>query len=63
MSSRKKRLKKGISSLQEQIDIHEQKKADAKEKEDKFLEEYYGREIEGLKKTKLRKEKQLKKAA
>lgn len=61
MPSRKKRLKKGIESLQKQISLHEEKLKQA-EKEGKLeLAEYYEKEIEAKRKDKEKKEKLLKK--
>lgn len=61
MVNRDKRLEKGIESLNEEIKIHEEKRDLAKEENNIDLEGYYNKEIEGLKKTKERKEKQLSK--
>jgi hypothetical protein len=61
MTKRKKRLEKGIDSIDEQIKIHEEKLAKAREENDEYLEKYYEKEIEGLKKTEDRKKKQLEK--
>lgn len=58
---RKKRLKKGIESINEQIEIHEEKKKKAEEEGKRELAEYYVKEIKELEQTKERKEKQLKK--
>lgn len=58
---RKRRLEKGIESLKEQIEIHEEKRELAKKQGKRELEEYYNYEIQALSKTKERKEKQLKK--
>tara|TARA_Y100000310_G_C20671313_1_gene810467 strand:- start:1723 stop:1908 length:186 start_codon:yes stop_codon:yes gene_type:complete len=60
MTSRKKRLKKGISSIEEQIKIHEKKKEEA-EKEG-MIERvvYYEKEIEGLEKQKKQKDEMMK---
>ena len=63
LPSRKKRLRKGIESINKQIEIHEQKKTHAKKQKDEFLEEYYRKEILGMIEQKKKKEKQLKKAA
>ena len=61
MPSRKKRLKKGIESLQKQISLHEEKLKQA-EKEGKLeLAEYYEKEIEAKRRDKEKKEKLLKK--
>lgn len=57
MVKREKRLKKGISSIEEQIKIHEEKMKEANADENLDLEGYYKKEIEGLKKAKDRKEK------
>lgn len=55
MVKREKRLKKGIDSIEEQIKIHEEKMKEANTNEDSDLEGYYKKEIDGLKKTKERK--------
>ena len=61
MVNRKKRLKKGIESIEEQIKIHEEKRQKAL-KEDKLeLVEYYDKEIEQKKKDKEEKERLLEK--
>lgn len=61
MASRKKRLKRGIGSLEKQIELHEEKRKKAI-KEDKLeLVEYYKKEIELKKKDKIEKERLLKK--
>lgn len=62
MTKRKKRLEKGIGSIEDQIKIHEEKRVKAAAEGNLDLEDYYNREIEGLKKTKERKEKQLEKS-
>lgn len=49
---RKKRLKKGIESIKKQIEIHENKLEEAKERGDEELVGYYEGEIENLKKRK-----------
>ena len=56
MTNRKKRLKKGIESLQEQIELHKEKKKHAEEEGDEDLTRYYIKEIEA--KEKAREEKQ-----
>jgi len=61
MAKRKKRLKKGIGSIQEQIDLHEEKKSLAEESGNEELVEYYTKEIEAKKKAKEEKEKMLEK--
>ena len=61
MVNRKKKLKKGIESIEEQIKIHEEKRQKAL-KEDKLeLVEYYDKEIEQNKKDKAEKERLLEK--
>ncbi len=61
MTNRKKRLKKGIESLQEQIRLHEEKKLKAIEAGMEELVDYYNREIEAKKKTLKEKEDMLEK--
>ena len=61
MVNRKNRLEKGIESLNEQIKIHEEKINNAKKEGNFDLERYYEKEINGLKKTKEKKENQLSK--
>jgi len=61
MPNRKKRLKKGIESLQEQIDLHEEKLKQAKKEGRLELSGYYEKEIKNMKEYKLKKEKILKK--
>ena len=56
---RKKRLEKGIESIEEEIEIHKKKMQEAKEEGNLELADYYDREIKGLEKTKDRKENQL----
>ena len=60
MVNRKKRLKKGIDSIQNQINFHLEKQRIAKEKREIELSDYYEKEILGLQKTKNKKEKILK---
>ncbi len=59
MVNRKKRLKKGIKSMSRQIKLHEKKCQEVKEEGNFELEEYYGHEIENLRKVKKQKEKLL----
>lgn len=59
MPKRKKRLKKGIESLEEQIEYHKLKLAEAREKDNFELEEYYQKEIQSLEIAKKRKEDKL----
>ena len=55
MTNRKKRLKKGIESIHEEIEKHEIKKQNAL-KEGKFeLADYYTSEIDGLRKQEIQK--------
>jgi len=56
MTNRKKRLAKGIGSLQKQIDLHEQKKLLAEEEGLLELRDYYEREIIVKKEAKKHKE-------
>ena len=58
---RKKRLEKGIESIEEEIKIHEKKREEAREEGDMELASYYDKELSGLNKTKERKAKQLEK--
>ena len=60
MVNRKKRLKKGIDSIQNQIDFHLEKQRIAKENGETELSDYYKKEILGLQKTKNKKERILK---
>jgi hypothetical protein len=57
--SNKKKIKKGISSLDKQIKIHEKKRRVAEEEGEIELEDYYNREIASLKKAKEKKEKRI----
>ncbi len=61
MVNRKKRLKKGIESLQKQIEMHEKKLQQAEKQGKIELLDYYKKEIEVKKKDKEEKEKLLKK--
>ena len=61
MVKRKKRLKKGVESLEKQIEIHKEKMESAKEEGNFGLEDYYKREIEAKEKDKERKEELLRK--
>lgn len=45
MTNRKKRLKKGIESLEEQIQIHKEKLQKAEEENNSELVSYYRKEI------------------
>lgn len=57
--SNKKRIKKGIDSLEKQIKIHEEKRKIAQEEGEIELEDYYNREIKSLKKAKEKREKKI----
>lgn len=61
MASRKKRLKKGVESLERQIRLHEEKLMKAEEEENIELAEYYKKEINAKKRDKEEKERLLKK--
>lgn len=58
MTNRKKRLKKGIGSLKEQIKIHEEKKKHAEEEDMPELVNYYEKEIKA-KEEAMRKKKEI----
>ncbi|MEK6926379.1 MAG: hypothetical protein AABW50_03820 [Nanoarchaeota archaeon] len=60
--NRKKRLEKGIKSIEEEIKKHEEKRLHAKEKGRSELADYYDKEIKGLKKQKKEKKNKLRKA-
>ena len=62
MPSRKKRLKKGIESINRQIKLHEEKKKQAKEEGKIELERYYEKEINSLEVAKEKKEELLEKS-
>lgn len=62
MTNRKKRLKKSINSLQEQIKLHEEKKKLAEEANNEGLVKYYEKEIAGLEKSEKHKEDKLDKS-
>jgi len=61
MTKRKKRLEKGIKSLTEQIDIHEEKRENALGEGKIELAEYYSGEILKFKKDQNKKKSYLKK--
>lgn len=61
MAKRKKRLQKGIDSIQEEIEIHEEKKQLAQEMGNEELVGYYDKEIKALKERKKNREKLLEK--
>ncbi len=52
---RKKRLEKGIGSLEEQISVHKKKLENAKGSNEDLLINYYQKEIEKLEKEKKKK--------
>jgi len=56
MVNRKKRLKKGIKSIQRQIEIHNKKRSIAEDSENEGLVNYYNKEIEAKKRAKEKKE-------
>lgn len=57
MVNRKKRLKRGIESLEEQIRLHEEKLKKAEEEDDMELVGYYRNEIIAKKKDKEEKQR------
>jgi len=59
MTKRKKRLQKGINSLEKQIEFHEEKKKRAVEIGQEELVRYYTKEIEALNKVKKDKEEKM----
>lgn len=59
MAKRKKRLEKGIDSLDEQIKLHEEKKQKAHELGQEELERYFDKEINALKERKKQREEVL----
>ncbi|MFA5259576.1 MAG: hypothetical protein WC979_08155 [Candidatus Pacearchaeota archaeon] len=59
MPKREKRLKKGIESIEEQIEIHRNKLKKAKEDNNEYLEKYYEKELDSLEKVKDLKKSQL----
>lgn len=61
MPNRKKRLKKGIESLDRQIKIHEEKLQRAEQQDHIELADYYRKEILAKKKDKEKKQKILEK--
>lgn len=61
MVNRKKRLQKGIESLEKQIKLHEEKLKRAKEEDNIELSEYYRKEIAAKKRDKEEKQRILNK--
>ena len=59
MVNRKKRLKKGVDSIEKQIKLHELKKEEARKDGKIELEDYYERDIARLEKQKKWKEELL----
>lgn len=59
MVNRKKRLQKGVESLNEQIKLHEEKKRKAEEEGNIELADYYEKEIETKRRDKERKERMI----
>ena len=59
MTNRKKRLMKGIESLEKQIQLHEEKLSKAEEEDNIELAGYYRKEIEAKKRDKEEKERLL----
>lgn len=58
---RKKRLKKGIESLQEQVEIHKDKLKEAVEEGSKDLARYYEKDLARLENEEKKKREQLEK--
>lgn len=61
MAKREKRLKKGISSLEKQIKLHEVKRKRAEKLGQEELLKYYAKEIKSLESRKEDRENKLKK--
>ena len=61
MVNRKKRLQKGIESLEKQIQLHEEKLKRAEEEDNIGLTEYYKKEIAAKRKDKGEKQRMLNK--
>ena len=61
MTNRKKRLQKGIESLEKQIRLHEEKLKKAREEDNIELTGYYKKEIDSKKKDMEEKQRILKK--
>lgn len=61
MAKRKKRLKKGIESINKQIELHKKKREKAEQDGKIELVGYYNKEIENLEETKEEKENLLEK--
>ena len=61
MTNRKKRLRKGIESIEKQIKLHEEKLKKAEEEDNIELAQYYKKEVNAKKKDKEEKERLLSK--
>ena len=61
MANRKKRLRKGIESIEKQIKLHEEKLEKTEEEDNIELAQYYKKEINAKKKDKEEKERLLSK--
>jgi len=61
MVNRKKRLKRGIESIQERINLHKEKKSLAEDSGNEELVKYYTKEIESKERAKKEKEAMLEK--
>lgn len=61
MTNRKKRLAKGIDSLEKQLILHKEKLDKARKENRLELADYYEKEIKAKEKDKLKKERLLKK--
>jgi hypothetical protein len=59
MTNRKKRIEKGVKSLELQINLHKEKLEKAREDGELELADYYECEINGLEKSKNQKQKLL----
>lgn len=59
MTKREKRLEKGIESLEEQKNIHKNKRALAEELGNEELARYYNKEIEKFEREKAKKKEKL----
>lgn len=59
--NRKKRLEKGIESIEEQIKLHESKLKEAEEAGEEELVEYYRKDLARLEKQKEQKEEKFEK--
>ena len=59
--NRKRRLKKGIESIEKQLVLHKNKKEEAENEKKLELVKYYERELEAKRRDKAHKEKLLKK--